>query len=84
MIVAGVLGGVLSWGLSEHNARLTTVDARLTTFDARMNNMAETLARIAEGQARVEGERKAITDRLDRIESNINTLVQLHLNTETR
>ena len=76
-IAVAVVGGTLGWGLSEHNARLASVEAGT-------NDISETLGRITEGQARAEGEMKAIRERLDRIESNIDTLIQLHLNGETR
>ena len=92
-IAVVVLGGVLGWALSEHNARLANVESA-------MNNIAEAQARFAEAQARVEGEIKAVherltgfeerlderltsfeerlDERLDRIETQIDRLIQLH------
>ena len=78
-----VLGGVLGWALSEHNARLANVESDIRN--------------IAEAQARTEGEIKAIHERLDgfgerldgfgerlnRIETGIDRLIQLHLDAET-
>ena len=68
-ITVAVLGGVLSWGLSEHNARLANVESGTTN--------------IAEGLAQVEGSIKTINERLNRIETNIDTLIQLHLQAGT-
>ena len=70
MIAVAVLGGILSSALSEHNARLANVEAG--TND------------IAEALGRVEREIKPLDERLDRIESNIDSLVQLHLDAETK
>ena len=67
---------VLGWALSEHNARLANVESDIRN--------------IAEAQARTEGEIKAIHERLDsfgerlnRIETGIDRLIQLHLDAET-
>ena len=82
-IAVAVLGGVLGWALSEHNARLANVESDIRN--------------IAEAQARTEGEIKAIHERLDgfgerldgfgerlnRIETGIDRLIQLHLDAET-
>ena len=82
-----MLGGVLGWALSEHNARLANVESA-------MNSIAEAQTRLTGAQARVEGEIKAIHERLDgfaervdkrldRIETNIDRLIQLYLDAET-
>ena len=75
-IAVAVLGGVLGWALSEHNARLANVESATRN--------------IAEAQARTEGEIKAIherldgcDERLDRIETGIHRLLQLHLDAYT-
>ena len=75
-IAVAVLGGVLGWALSEHNARLANVESDIRN--------------IAEAQARTEGEIKAIHERLDsfgerlnRIETGLDRLIQLHLGAET-
>ena len=75
-IPVAVLGGVLGWALSEHNARLANVESATRN--------------IAEAQARTEGEIKAVherldgfDERLDRIETSIDRLIQLHLEAET-
>ena len=75
-ISVAVLGGVLGWALSEHNARLANVESATKN--------------ISEAQARAEGEIKAVherlngfDERLDRIETNIDRLIQLHLDAQT-
>ena len=84
---SSMLGGVLGWALSEHNARLANVESA-------MNSIAEAQTRLTGAQARVEGEIKAIHERLDgfaervdkrldRIETNIDRLIQLYLDAET-
>ena len=89
-----VLGGVLSWALSEHNARLSENNARLANVESATTSMAEGLARV-EGSIKTINERlngfeervderlNGFDDRLDRIETNINRLIQLHLDAGT-
>ena len=82
-----VLGGVLSWALSEHNTRLSENNARLANVESATTNMAEGLARV-EGSIKAINERlngfeERVDDRLDRIETNIDRLIQLHLDAGT-
>ena len=78
-IAVAVLGGVLSWALSEHNTRLSENNARLANVESATTNMAEGLARV-EGSIKVINERlNGFDDRLDRIETSIDRLIQLHL-----
>ena len=77
-IAVGVLGSVIGVALSEHNARLANVETA-------MNALAETQARM-EGEAKATQERLAgfeerVEYRLDRIESSLERLIQLHLET---
>ena len=97
-IAVAVLGGVLSWALSEHNARLSENNARLANVESATTNMAEGLARV-EGSIKAIHERlngfeervddrldrfeERVDDRLDRIETNIDRLIQLHLDAGT-
>ena len=86
-IAVAVLGGVLSWALSEHNARLSENNARLANVESATTNMAEGLARV-EGSIKAINERlngfeERVDDRLDRIETNIDRLIQLHLDAGT-
>ena len=86
-IAVAVLGGVLSWALSEHNARLSENNARLANVESATINMAEGLARV-EGSIKAINERlngfeERVDDRLDRIETNIDRLIQLHLDAGT-
>ena len=86
-IAVAVLGGVLSWALSEHNARLSENNARLANVESATTNMAEGLARV-EGSInaineRLNGFEERVDDRLDRIETNIDRLIQLHLDAGT-
>ena len=67
-IAVAVLGGVLSWALSEHNARLANVESATT-------NMAEGLARV-EGSIKTINERlngfeQRVDERFNRLETNI-------------
>ena len=86
-IAVAVLGGVLSWALSEHNTRLSENNARLANVESATTNMAEGLARV-EGSIKAINERlngfeERVDDRLDRIETNIDRLIQLHLDAGT-
>ena len=60
-IAVAVLGGVLSWGLSQQNARLSESTTRLANIESVMANMAE-------GLARVEGSSKTIIENLSGFE----------------
>ena len=86
-IAVAVLGGVLSWALSEHNARLSENNARLANVESATTNMAEGLARIDGSiktiNERLNGFEERVDDRLDRIETNIDRLIQLHLDAGT-
>ena len=93
-IAVGILGGVMSVALSEHNARISNIETAITT-------MAETQARMAEALVRLEGETKATRERvasfdeqvnnrfdqnderLNLIETSIDRLIQLHLDAQT-
>ena len=61
---SSMLGGVLGWALSEHNARLANVESA-------MNSIAEAQTRLTGAQARAEGEIKAIHERLDGFEERV-------------
>ena len=81
-IAVAVLGGVLSWGLSQQNARLSENNTRLANVESAMANMAEGLARV-EGSSktinehlngfeqRVDERFNRVDERFDRIETNI-------------
>ena len=56
-----VLGGVLSWGLSQQNARFSENNSRLANVESTTINMVE-------GLARVEGSNKTINERLNGFE----------------
>ena len=93
-IAVAVLGGVLSWGLSQQNARLSENTTRLATVAAAMATMAEGLARV-EGSSKTIIERLKgfeqrvderfnrfemnIDERFNRLETNIDRLIQLHV-----
>ena len=64
-IAVGILGGVISVALGEHNARISNIETAITT-------MAETQARMAEALVRMEGETKATRDRLASFEEQVN------------
>ena len=92
-IAVGILGGVMSVALSEHNARISNIETAITT-------MAETQARMAAALVRMEAETKATRERvasfdeqvnnrfdqnderLNRIETSIDRLIQLHLDAQ--
>ena len=92
-IAVVVLGGVLGWGLSEHNARLSENAARLANVESVTTNMVEGLARV-EGvikainerlngfdervDERLNGFEERVDERLYRIETKIDRLIQLH------
>ena len=63
-IAVAVLGGVLSWGLSQQNARLSENNTRLANVESAMGNMAE-------GLARVEGSSKTINEHLNGFEQRV-------------
>ena len=97
-IAVGILGGVISVALGEHNARISNIEAAV-------NTIAQTQARMVEALGRMEGETKATRERLagfeeqvnnrfdrietsidnrfDRIETSIDRLIQLHLDAQT-
>lgn len=85
-IAVGILGGVISVALSEHNARISN-------FETAITRMAETQARMAEALVRMEGETKAtrehlagfeeqVNERFNRIEAGIDRLIELHLDAQ--
>ena len=59
-----VLGGVLSWGLSQQNARFSENNTRLANVESTTTNMVE-------GLARVEGSNKTINERLNGFEQRV-------------
>ena len=59
-----VLGGVLSWGLGQQNARFSENNTRLA-------NVESTTTNIVEGLARVEGSNKTINERLNGFEQRV-------------
>ena len=63
-ISVGVLGGVISVALGEHNARLGNVATTMNTIAEAQARMAEAQARMAEALARTEGELKTTQERL--------------------
>ena len=93
-IAVAVLGGVLSWGLSQQNARLSENNTRLANVESAMTNMAEGLARV-EGSSKTINEHLngfeqrvderfnrieiTIDERFDRIETKIERLIQLQV-----
>ena len=85
-IAVGILGGVISVALGEHNARISNIETAITT-------MAESQGRIAEAVVRMEGETKAtgeqlarfeeqVNERFNRIEASIDRLIELHLDAQ--
>ena len=79
-IAVAVLGGVLSWALSEHNTRLGETNARLANVESATTSMAEGLARV-EGSIetmneRLNGFEERVEDRLngfeDRVDERLN------------
>ena len=85
-IAVGILGGVTSVALGEHNARIGNIETAITRG-------AETQARMAEGLVRTEGETKAtrehlagfkgqVNERFNRIEAGIDRLIELHLDAQ--
>ena len=57
-IAVGVLGGVISVALGEHNARLGNVATTMNTIAEAQARMAEAQGQMAEALARTEGELK--------------------------
>lgn len=66
-----VLGGVVGFGLSEHNARLTSVDTNTKAIAASQTALAASQATLATSQARLEGEIKTVNERLNGIEQRL-------------
>ena len=64
-IAVGILGGVISVALGEHNARVSNIETAITT-------VAETQARMAEALVRMEGETKATRERVASFEEQVN------------
>ena len=63
-IAVVVLGGVLSWGLGQQNARFSENNTRLANVESATTNMAE-------GLARVEGSIKTTSERLSGFEQRV-------------
>ena len=63
-IAVVVLGGVLSWGLGQQNARFSANNTRLANVESATTNMAE-------GLARVEGSIKTTSERLSGFEQRV-------------
>ena len=95
MIAVGVLGAVIAVSLGEHNARLENVETTMRAIAEAQGRMAEAQGRMAEALTRTEGDAKATQERLagfeeqvnkrfDRIEASLDSLIQLHLNTNTQ
>ena len=70
-ISVGVLGGVISVALGEHNARLGNVATTMNTIAEAQARMAEAQARMAEALARTEGELKTTQERLAGFEDRV-------------
>ena len=94
-IAVGVLGGVISIALNEHNARLANLGTTMNTMAEAQARMVEEQARMAEAQARTEAaikgtqERLArfeeqVDDRFDDIGNSLDRLIQLHLDAVTQ
>ena len=81
-IAVVVLGGVLSWGLGQQNARFSENNTRLANVESATTNMAEGLARV-EGsikttnehlsgfEQRVDQRFTQVDERFNRLEMNI-------------
>ena len=71
-----VLGGVLGFGLSEHNARLTSVDTNMKAVAAEQTALAASVAAsqtaVVASVVRLEGEIKTLNERLNGMEQRLN------------
>ena len=79
-IAIAVLGAVLGWGLSEHNARLANVDARTTSL---VEGQGQLQGDIKATNERLNGLEQRLDERLSRIETNIERLLELHIGAAT-
>ena len=75
-IAVVVLGGVLSWGLGQQNARFSENNTRLANVESATTNMAEGLARV-EGSSKTTNERlsgfeQRVDDRFTRVDEQFN------------
>ena len=82
-VLGGVLGGVLSVALGEHNRRIAGIETG-------QDQLVAAQAELAASQAELGGDMKALnerltsidqrfTERFDRIEASIERLLQLHI-----
>ena len=77
-IAVVVLGGVLSWGLGQQNARFSENNTRLANVESATTNMAEGLARV-EGSSKTTNERlsgfeQRVDERFNRVDERFNRL----------
>lgn len=89
-VLGGVLGGVLSVALAEHNRRIAGIETGQDQLVAAQAELAASQAELAASQAELGGDMKALnerltsidqrfTERFDRMEASIERLLQLHM-----
>ena len=73
-----VLGGVLSWGLSQQNARFGENNTRLANIESTTTNMVEGLARVESSNKtineRLNGFEQRVDERFNRVDERFNRL----------
>ena len=86
-VLGGILGGVLSVALREHNARITNIESTTTRIAAYQAELAGTLKAINErmngmeqrSEERQNAMEQRFDERLSRIERSIERVIEIHI-----